>query len=155
MLVRDPADRALSWFNDKLSSGGGKGPSTFNSWALGNIRNRNYQYSAILEQALDCGVDPRAILVVDTDGLKASPEDAQSVMDFIDSHYGLPRMKHSLEIHNEASPSSGRHTNVRADADTIETIYRKMEGQTLGFRGLLENPGSILLRSLNFTVRGE
>ena len=159
MPVRDPGDRSVSWFNDKLSSHQ-KNSANADAWTVKHVSNRNYQLFDILKDALECGVDPKAILVVDTDGLKSSEEEAQLVMNAIDEHYGLPRMRHKLVIKNKAAAASskekpaasnGRHMNAKTKPETKDVIRKKLARQTRGFLGLLENPGDILKRSLNFS----
>jgi len=101
--------------------------------------------------ALDC-IDPKAILIVDTDGLKASPEDAQGVMDAIDEHYGLPRMRHVQAMPNRADNAkpepNSRHMRGKLKNETIQYVRTTMRSQTKQFVDLLEQPGKIMQKSL-------
>ena len=149
MPVRDPADRAVSWFNDKGSGGGGD-PKRVDKEAPRFANRREFRYFQILKDALDCGVDPRAILVVDTDGLKGSPDEVQLLMDTIDEHYGIPRMKHPPLIANNAKADSGRYGTAKAMPASMAAIRRQVEGETRTFLELLETPRRILKKTLNF-----
>jgi hypothetical protein len=150
MLVRDPAERAVSWFNDKSSSNQ-RDVSKVDEWTVRFVKNtRDFKLSTILQDALDCGVDPRAILVIDTDGLKASPEEAQKTMDAIDKHYGIPRMRHEKDIANAANKGDKRHLTAKAKPETVKTIRENKEEETRRFLSMLENPDGILQKALDF-----
>lgn len=156
MPVRDTAERALSWYNDKQSSG--KKRTNYidvDTWVRNSIGNRNYLLDTILMEALEC-IDPKAILIVDSDGFKASPEEAQGIMDAIDEHYGLPRMRHVVEITNQAAGTAedgeekvdSRHSNAKLANETIQYIRSTMKPRIERFVHLLEQPGKILQKSL-------
>jgi len=150
MLVRDPAERAVSWFNEKGQSHQ-RDESKVDEWTVNWVRKtRDFQLSTILQDALDCGVDPRAILVIDTDGLKGSPEEAQKTMDAIDKHYGIPRMRHEKDIANASNKRDERHLTAKAKPETITTIRKNMEEETRRFLSMLENPDGILQKALDF-----
>ena len=121
MLVRDPADRARSWFNDKGSSGQSDA-SNVDRYAVGMVRNRNFQLRDILRDALfGCNVDPRAVLVVDADGLTGTPSEAQLVMDDVHDHFGMPRMVHEQILNNRGDLNDDRHPHdakLRPEAAT-------------------------------------
>jgi len=148
MPVRDPYDRALSWFNDKGTSGN-QNPIMVDKKLPGLAqKNPLFQYDTILTGALECGVDPRAILVVDTDGLKVSSEEAQRTMDAIDEHYGLPRMRHTVKISNSANAGGKRHIQAKPKPETIALVRETMKHVTSNFLEMLETPDGILQTSL-------
>jgi len=149
MLVRDPADRALSWFNDKSSGGPGGAVGDPEVWTRWKVKtDRNFQLGDILNDALTgCNIDPRAILVVDTDGMK-DPEAVQTIMDAINEHFGLPeRMKHYIKIRNNAKEGSTRHSTAKMRPETMAAIRNDLKFQTNTFLSLLEHPYRILRRT--------
>jgi hypothetical protein len=148
MLVRDPADRALSWFNDKKSSFQ-RSPHNADAWTLNfATKDANFRLGYILTQALEC-VDPRAILVLDSEGLKESPQTAQAIMDAVDDHYGIPRMKHVQKIENDAGQKdSDRHMHAQIKPQTKLAIRKSLQTQGQKLVQLLQHPGNILRKSL-------
>jgi len=150
MLVRDPADRARSWFNDKGTSKQ-TNKTDADRYALDLVQHRSFQLADILRDAMfECGVDPRAILVVNAaDGLRGESRQAQLVMDAIHDHFGLPRMVHKQHFTNRGNTNDERHPhNADLKPETQREIRAKLQNQTRDLLEMLEDPAGILQKSL-------
>jgi len=92
----------------------------------------NKKPSTDLWNALEaCGIDPRAILAGDIDGLREFLEQVQSIMDAINEHHGIPRMRSIQLIANKVTPNSTQHMVVKAKPETVVAIRNVMENMTL------------------------
>lgn len=146
MPVRNPADRALSWFNDKVSSHQ-INPETAPSFTRRIASGLGaFRIATILEDALSCGIDPSAILIVDTDNLK-SVETIKTTMDAINEHLGLPPMTHEPQIFNDAKGGSDRHLTATLSIEDRTAILTESRPEIEKFLGRLEHPERVLRTS--------